>query len=193
MSSSKAESSSDHGRKQRRVHHIDRKGSTSRRRKKQPFRGNIHTRPLPQFSYAIMDTDVFAQLAKALVCKTCKSSVKIERGNHQGLAFNLKIICPECGESDLNSSPTIPETRQKDVNLRATLAMRMLGHGIAGLQTFCGFMCLDPPVTQKTHETYNKSILAATQEVAKRSMARAAEREVELTGSRDITVPGDGG
>lgn len=186
---SDSESSSEPGPKPR-VNHVDRKGSTSKRRKKQPFRGNIHTRD--GFGYAIIDKSVFGELAKHLACKTCKQPIKFELASHQGLAFNLKIICRACQELSLKSSPVIQNTLQKDVNVRAALAMRMIGQGLSGLKTFCAFMCMDTPVSQKVYESYNNQIMQASENVAQRSMALAVEEEIEKTGGRNLIVSGDG-
>lgn len=70
--------------------------------------------------------------------------------------------------------------------------MRTIGRGLEPLKTFCSVMDFDPPVTQNAYDKICQRINMATKSVAIDSMRKAAEEEVSLTKSTDITISGDG-
>ncbi|KFM71283.1 hypothetical protein X975_00958, partial [Stegodyphus mimosarum] len=70
--------------------------------------------------------------------------------------------------------------------------MRCIGKGLTESRTFCGIMDLPPPVTQKSYDKILSHMHAATRNIAENSMKIAADEEIKMTGSSDLTVSGDG-
>ena len=63
-----------------------------------------------------------------------------------------------------------------DVNLRAIMAFREIGKGHKGLQTFCGYMNMPPPMANVTYnETVKSRSHPAYVDVARKNMKDAAE------------------
>lgn len=54
------------------------------------------------------------------------------------------------------------------------LAMRFMGKGHAGANTFCGIMDLPPPVTQKSYDKIASHIHAVTHIVAEKKYAKCS-------------------
>lgn len=145
--------------------------------------------------YRIIDISLlFNELESVLCCKNCYSNVKIKEKSHMGLSSTFLICCKNCNEiKSLKSSKMIGEKRNvPEINRRSILAMRCIGEGLSSLSTFSAVMGLPAPVSQKAYDSINQNILKATSEISKISMQNAAQSEINLSGSSDITVSGDG-
>lgn len=130
-----------------------------------------------------------------IVCKTCKGDVRFTETSKRGLGFKIVMTCNDCGEFTINNCPLINE-HSYEINIRMTLAMRILGIGLNGIKKFCAFMDLPKPVFQSTYDLIVKSILTASTSVRDLSMQKAATQEIknnhEHYNSNEIIVSGDG-
>lgn len=70
--------------------------------------------------------------------------------------------------------------------------MRALGHGHAGLSTFCGIMDLEKSVAQSAFDSIRNQLSVVFEEVAQDTMIAAVQEEKEATGSPQLDVSGDG-
>lgn len=184
----------------RRRNERDRKGTRTRKRENNFFHGDPskqYQRRAPKAGpstgdfYLVTTKSLFDSLARQVVCKVCNDPVKFLIDNPVGLAFTLRKEC-SCSEDTKIQSCKTDRNGRKEVNVRACLAMKLLGHGRGGLKTFCGIMNLPKPVSQHTDENYTNAIMEAAESVAARTMAEGVENEKELTGGSDLTVSGDG-
>lgn len=145
--------------------------------------------------YRVVDISLlFNKLESVLCCNKCFNDVKIKEKSHMGLSSTFIISCKNCGEiMSMKSSKMIGEKMNvPEINRRSVLAMRCIGQGLSSLSTFCAVMGFPAPVSQKAYDAINQNILKATSNVAKSSMQNAVQNEINLTGSSDITVSGDG-
>lgn len=145
--------------------------------------------------YLLVDKQLlFSAVEEHLCCSICHSKVKFSSENDYGLLVNLSVSCSVCGviSAFKNSMMIGKNQKASDLNRRFSFAMRCIGKGLDASKTFCGVMDLPSPVSQKSYEKIVSHIHAATHAVTKASMKQAAEEEVSLTGSSDVTVSGDG-
>lgn len=71
-------------------------------------------------------------------------------------------------------------------------AVRCIGKSLTDLQTFCNIICLQNPVSQKSHDAVNTKSCVATSSAAENSMHNAGLQENPTTyGSTNITVSGE--
>ena len=67
------------------------------------------------------------------------------------------------------------ESIRKDEALRAILTFREIGRGQAGIETFCGYMNIPPPMTESTYNnTVKETMLPIYLQVAQNDMEEAA-------------------
>ncbi|KAL7296802.1 hypothetical protein TKK_0010201 [Trichogramma kaykai] len=132
-------------------------------------------------------------LEKNLLCK-CGGKINFEESFVGGLGFCLSIKCDLC-----NNSPTTPSCKKvgpnKNVyenNRRIVLATRLLGLGLAGIQTLCGYSDLSKALEQKTYDSIVSTLKNASKNVAEESMKQAVEEEIHLSKGPELTVSGDG-
>lgn len=145
--------------------------------------------------YAFLNTSpLFSALSESLCCNKCYDKITVNCEVIYGLTMKINIYCNSCGllSSTKNSKMVGKMQNASDLNRRFFLAMRFIGKGHAEAKTFCGIMDLPPPVTQKSYDKIVSHIHAATNIVAEKSMQKAAEEEIKVTGSSNITVSGDG-
>ena len=81
--------------------------------------------------------------------------------------------------------------------MRSVLAMRMIGRGRAGLEAFCAFMNMLPPVSSPAYSSINSQILEFSLLEAKASFLSASHHLHSLHGASpdeiiDVTVTCDG-
>lgn len=133
-------------------------------------------------------------LAETVVCKECGGEVLFEESDVRGLGFKINVRClSKCQKKKINSCPGIGlQSNAYEVNYRSVLALRLLGHGLTGLQTLCHLMDLPSPVTQGSYQNIVQNLKNAATKVAEESMTRAVEEEIKLTGTRRLYVSGDG-
>lgn len=165
--------------------------------KKREFRGNRYTKiPSKTNNFNVVtDFTIFEEIGKILVCPKCHNAPKMTITSFEGLQFALQIKCRRCGQlGDLKSSQPISEDGRgaKEINVRSAFAIKQLGHSLRGLEKFCAFMNMPPPISKPTFNSYNKMILTSSESIARESMKAAVEEEVTKTESTDIIVSGDG-
>lgn len=146
--------------------------------------------------YRLIDlTLFFSKLEKLVCCRKCHGTIKLREKSTIGLSSTFLLLCDGCeGQDKINSCELIGEKKNiPDINRRSVLAMRYLGQGLSGLQTFCSVMCLPKPITQKAYDSINVRIADAGEKIANASMVEASASEKILKkSSKSISVSGDG-
>ena len=104
----------------------------------------------------------------------CGSSLAVveDRNQRRGLVSKLSICCSVCGKSSVITDPC--QKRDLETSTKFVLAMRAIGKGRAGLETFCGMMGMLPPVSQRAYITQNQKLFVASGEEREASFADAA-------------------
>lgn len=186
---------------------------------KRKFKGNQHTIPKVQKlsasgnklnfnsklqasefdGFAFIDKKiVFSAMENCMCCIKCHSSLKIESEVVFGLSEKINIVCSGCDliSSFRNSAMLGRSQKCAEINKRFIYAMRCLGQGLAGAQTFCGIMDMPPPISKKAYNDEVKNLKKASTKCAEESMHNAALLELDLTEdagiNNNITVSGDG-
>ena len=146
--------------------------------------------------YCFMDLSILNSVIKrSSVCKICKvGSLQLLKVKKSGLAKKLFLKCCSCGEINAfyTSKMNVKVTRKTqrlspfEVNTRFMIAMRMLGKGLKGMQTFCGNMNMTAPMKQNTYTNLLNKIKEAVDLVAENSMKTAAE-EISQTQHQTMT------
>jgi hypothetical protein len=141
-----------------------------------------------------MDISIFlAEFSEYLCCKKCGNDVEIFESQKLGLSSAFSINCASCDElSSFKSCNVVGEKNTPEINSRLIYAMRCIGNGWAGMNTFCSIMDLPKPVEKATYTKITREISSGVSQVADFSMEKAAENEICITGLSKITVSGDG-
>ena len=129
----------------------------------------------------------------AFTCYGSPLAVVEDRNQRRGLVSKLSICCSVCGKSSAITDPY--QKRDLETNTNSVLAMRAIGKGRAGLETFCGMMGMLPPVSQRAYTTENQKLFVASGEEREASFADAsAELRKDAPEDQvfDITVTCDG-
>ena len=120
---------------------------------------------------------------------SCDSNLTISDGGKHGLSHSFLIGCDNCAWSDVfKTSPkvrvkrTLKEGKKKttgdnpfDVNLRAVIAFREIGGGLAAMETFCTIMNMKPPMTTKNYMALRSKVTESFINCARQSMQNAAK------------------
>lgn len=93
---------------------------------------------------------------------------------------------PTCSILSYLSNPYTEEARV--LNTLSVLGMRMIGRGRSGLETFCAFMSMLPPVSPPCYSDHNQCIREASAAEAEASQRAAALHLHELQGSSESEV-----
>lgn len=196
------------------------KRASGKRPKKRKFTGNMHTRKKvacesasskklnsscfeseefetdTNFSgYRIVDIHLlFSGISKYICCKICGSEIEIKEASNRGLFSNFSLCCTICSELTVIKSCQMVGIKKNspEINKRFVYAMRCVGNGLAGMQTFCSVMDLPPPIEKATYSKISRQILTAAETAANISQKKAAEDEISMTGDKKITISGDG-
>lgn len=147
----------------------------------------------------IVDLNSLTKLIGSMCkCKFCGCEncliVSEKEDKRQGIVTSLELGCNNCFESKSKRTSQLIKRNSNRIyesNLRFVYAMRCVGIGLAGSQTFCAMMNLPPPPTKFVfHYAILKDVL---KEVAEESMKKAAEEAVvENSGNNDIAAAFDG-
>lgn len=112
----------------------------------------------------------------------------------QGLVTSLELVCNNCLENKSKMTSHVikrDSCRIYETNLRFVYAMRCIGIGLAGSQTFCALMNLPPPPSKFV--THYKLLKVVLEVVAKDSMKEAAIEAVkESNDNNEIAAAFDG-
>ena len=135
--------------------------------------------------YLLMDTGIIFPILNELVKGSrCGFSVETDHmvDKKQGLAHFIKISCPSdsClwNKSFYTSDKVKRDGRGADpfdVNLRVIMAFREIGKGHSGLETFCGYMNMPPPMAETTYNETVKFMLHPIYVVAAQNMKDAGK------------------
>lgn len=108
--------------------------------------------------YMIVDLEAINALLKSTVCRTCRGSLSIVKGEREyGLAVKLCLVCSNCGltENSEWSSPRVAGTARIqpfEVNVLASRAAKKIGIGPTALNNMLSTMGLSHKGQRKTHQ-----------------------------------------
>ena len=131
--------------------------------------------------------------ASAFTCCGSPLAVIEDRNQRRRLVTKLAICCSVCGKSSAITDPY--QKRDMETDIKSVLAMRAIGKGRAGLETFCGMMGMLPPVSQRAYTTQNQKLFVVSGEEREATFADAAaelRKDVPEEQVLDITVTCDG-
>ena len=132
------------------------------------------------------------------VCSECKSPVVVKESlaSRSRVVTRTEISCTNTAcknpHSGLLSDPT-----NTDLNVRSILAMWSIGRGRAGLESFCGWMDMPPPLSSRCFNDRNRAISEASISAAYSNMLAASAHLHRLHGLKpnemlDIAITCDG-
>ena len=135
-------------------------------------------------------------LANAASCKVCCGDLVLEEVKREGLASTVQLTCMNCRQK---TAKTLANKCGQfwDINRRAVFGMRWIGCGRQGLVKFCAAVNMPSPMTHSAFDGHVNALRTATVEVARQSMAAAAEAvhrqvDAELDTTVDTAVTFDG-
>ena len=113
--------------------------------------------------YLLIDTRIFQEIIDLIgSCPECSSKVRFVHDveSKRGLSHLLNLSCLCCDwtkifwtSSEVEKPKDARENRGRsgfDINTRIIIAFREIGKGFTALKSFCGFMNIPPPMTQKS-------------------------------------------
>lgn len=139
---------------------------------------------------------LFPELQEILCCDQCHGKVELSESGIQGFGFKIDVVCENCGQvAAINSCKKVGINNHAwENNRRSVFAFRALGHGHAGISTFCGLMDCLKPVAQSAYDSINEQLSEVCETVAKESMKAAVTEEKAATSSDSLglNISGDG-
>ena len=130
----------------------------------------------------IINMSILSEVIGELLCPECKQSgMKIYDEMRYGLATKCKLFCPCSFESVFWTSPKV-DGRAFDINQTMVYALRSIGVGLSGAQTFFSQMNLPPPISCSAYNKIQKKIHNAVENVAIEVMKDAIEEVREVAG-----------
>ena len=117
--------------------------------------------------------------------------------SRRGLVSKLVLCCTNsvCSKEAVICDPYSSES--KLLNTRSIMEMRQIGWSRTGLESFCGYMDMLPPVTAASYKIHNERIAVASMEAAEANMQAASQNlhrkfGVHPSALKDVTVTCDG-
>lgn len=161
--------------------------------------------------YLLFDIRVIRNMVDIIGrCPSCfeKISVFHNIDKKRGLAHFLELTCSNincdwktsfCTSNEVkpistNSNSTSDQVTTSvgrnpyDINLRSVIATREVGRGHTALQTFCGFMNIPPPMTEKTFLETQSKVGSVYINVAESDMKSAAEEIKEIESRTEVNA-----
>ncbi|XP_032682124.1 uncharacterized protein LOC116849269 [Odontomachus brunneus] len=137
---------------------------------------------------------VFNILKTLLKCKKCDSDVHFYVRGEQGLGFKIIVDC-DCDLTEIDSCPKI-NNKSFEINRRMVFAMRLIGVGLQGINTFCGLMDLGQGLATNVYYACLENIWTASKAVFDTVILKAASEEKEKNTEAEneslgLTVSGD--
>ena len=131
----------------------------------------------------IINMSILSEVIGELLCPECKQSgMKIYDEMRYGLATKCKLCCPYSFERVFWTSPKVEDGRAFDINQRMVYALRSIGVGLSGAQTFFSQMNLPPPISCSAYNKIQKKIHNTVENVAIGVMKDAIEEVREAAG-----------
>ena len=135
--------------------------------------------------YVLFDINILTQLIHEIgKCTLCNSHVEIQHKLDQkkGLCnfFEMKCTDIKCPwTKTISTSNHINKTVDHgkipyDVNVRTIMAFREIGKGYAGIESFCGYMNMPPPMAVTTYHETIANMHSVYMECAEFNMKAAA-------------------
>ncbi|XP_071574866.1 uncharacterized protein [Temnothorax nylanderi] len=157
---------------------------------------DFETTVSPSNVYAVVNfTLVFTVLSNILKCKKCNGDVKFGKKDEHGLGFQLSVLC-KCDEKFIYLCEKI-NNKSYEINRRLVFVMRLLGVGIAGINTFLGLMDLGKKISNNMYYAAVDNIFVAVSAVYNEVIGKAGREEKEKNAAngneeKNLTVSGDG-
>ncbi|CAF1041440.1 unnamed protein product [Rotaria sordida] len=146
--------------------------------------------------YLIIHMQSLILLLKQTLCSECNNywngSASIKQ--RDGLYMHIEFMCSNCRFiTHLHSSPQIPNTRRREINIRLEIGGILCGLSHGGVMKFLGALNLPPPVQEQRYSEAQQFIWNYVTKAQEESMTAAVEEAiVEGGGMRELTVSGDG-
>ena len=155
----------------------------------------------------IINSTLFMSLFSMLgQCPVCAALVNIEHlnGEKMGLAQFFLVSCVECrwkkkvcSSQECKKVEMTSGRKGYDINKRTVIAFRENGQGYAGIETFCRWMNMPPPMAKSTFDDINSSVHNSYVEVSHESMKKGAKEVHDKVSNNDqeivnTKVSGDG-
>ena len=132
-------------------------------------------------------------------CFACRSTLTLREDlvSRRGLVSTLVICCTNSMCSKEAVVCDLCSSESKHLNTRSIMGMRQIGRGRAGLESFCGYMDMLPPVMAASYKIHNERIAVASMEAAEANMQAASQNlhrkfGVQPSALKDVTVTCDG-
>ena len=96
-------------------------------------------------------------LQKVLVCQACHGAITFSEVDVKGLGSKIVITCVAFHKATFidTSKKGGNKSNAYEINKRSLLAAETLGHGLSGLNTFCGVMHLPQTVSHSNFNNMN--------------------------------------
>lgn len=167
--------------------------STNARKISSASTKDIHWNPV--HGYRLIEfLTFFIALAKIVICRECKQSLKFEEDGNRGFGFKLVLLC-RCGRRDIDSGPFI--NIGYEVNRRIVFVMRLLGIGKEGINVSCNLMDICNGLSENTYNNIITHIHSTTKSVFEHLCKKAVEEEKKMNEQHErpilnLKVSGDG-
>ena len=137
--------------------------------------------------YLLIDTRIFQEIIDLIGrCPECSSKVNFVHDveSKKGLSHLLNLSCLCCDwtkifwtSCEVEKPKDARESRGRssfDINTRIIIAFREIGKGFTAIKTFCGFMNIPPPMTQKSFADIQDNNIISYKQAAEDNMKNAA-------------------
>lgn len=139
----------------------------------------------------VVDISIFSDVVSLLACSEClKTSLKLKECSKRGICFTRAVVCTDCGfELVFDTLRRVAHANENNVCL--VYAMRQLGKGRAGAETFSKVMNMPAHPRHSAYDNISSQLSGAATEVASQSMIDAAPEVRSVVGSVACSVSGD--
>ncbi|CAF1345396.1 unnamed protein product [Didymodactylos carnosus] len=143
--------------------------------------------------YQVIHNSLLIELMKQTVCERCQSKWNgdLATANREGLYCSLVFTC-KCGHMiKIGTSKCCPQTKMRDVNIRCVIA-NLAGIGHQGLAKLFGILNVPPSIDDDHYSHTVAHVLPSLRAHQQNSMSAAVEKACTESGSRQLSVSGDG-
>ena len=153
-----------------------------------------------QEGFVMFSIVILKSVLALLCCPSCQAiglDLEEDRARKQGFAICFLVKCSAClwtHKAMSSEACKVPRKKKNsiEVNIRMALAMRNLGIGYEGIQTFCMHMNMPDPMNKTAYQRTINVLHNAYMHVAAESMKQASDDVKVKEDSSDIAVSFDG-
>ncbi|CAF1639046.1 unnamed protein product [Adineta ricciae] len=144
--------------------------------------------------YQMVHIQSLLNVVKQMICPSCH---EMWHGNmsvkkREGLFASIEFMCQCSHIINMSTSPQAPNSRHREINLRATTGALLSGIGHSGLCKLLSALNSPPPVDEDNFTETLRHIEPILSSFKVAAMSSAVEEAVTKQGTRDLTVSGDG-